>query len=376
MRHSEGVLSDLSGSLIIKPCKPSEITFYESTKAHLEFSRFIPEFVGTLSLEDKDPAQAAAELIESLETNGISDPIVVDNAWTPSNGGKIMTDYAIAMGNVAHGYNKPNILDVKLGARLWADDAPPAKRAKLDKVAGETTSKILGFRVAGMRTWQGAHGAGEVGVNEDGYKFYDKDYGRALTTETVIEGFEEYFRVEKGKKPSRNMKKVIRRFIEDLKDLQAILETEESRMYSASLLFVYEGDPDALQAAFVTEAEILEALSACKDDRNNLTDGNSHNHATPQSRNGGIASSASSVTLDGEDTAIDGGDTVIDGGDTATNGGDADTEDDEEHPELPKIQALKLIDFAHAKWTPGQGPDENMLHGIRNVITSLDALLA
>lgn len=338
--------------------------------------------MGTLSLADKDPAQAAAALIESLETNGsvnihngIYDPIVVDNAWTPSNGGKIMTDYAIAMGNVAHDYNKPNILDVKLGARLWADDAPPAKRAKLDKVAGETTSKNLGFRVAGMRTWQGPHGAGEVGVNEDLYKLYDKDYGRALTTETVIEGFEEYFRVEKGKRPLCNMRKVIRRFIEDLKDLQAILETEESRMYSASLLFVYEGDPEALQAAFVTEAEILDALSASKDDRNNLTDGNSHNHVTPKSLNGGIASRASSVTLDGEDTAIDGGDTAIDGGDTATNGGDADTEDDEESPKLPKIQALKLIDFAHAKWTPGQGPDENMLHGIRNVIISLNDLV-
>ena len=374
MPNSKGVLSDLSGSLIIKPCKPSEITFYESTKAHPEFSRFIPKFMGTLSLADKDPAQAAAALIESLETNGsvnipngISHPIVVDNAWTPSNGGKIMTDCAIAMGNVAHDYKKPNILDVKLGARLWADDAPAAKRAKLDKVAGETTSKILGFRVAGMRTWQGPHGAGQIGVNEDLYKFYDKDYGRALTTETVIEGFEEYFGVEKGKKPVGNMKKVIRRFIQDLKDLQAVLETEESRMYSASLLFVYEGDPDALQAAFVTEAEILDGLSASKDDRNNLTDGNSHSPVTTKSLNGGIASSASSVTLDGGDTATDGGERAIDGD-------DADTEDDEEPLKLPNIQALKLIDFAHASWTPGQGPDENMLHGIRKVIISLNGL--
>jgi len=41
---------------------------------------------------------------------------------------------------------------------------------------------------------------------------------------------------------------------------------------------------------------------------------------------------------------------------------------------LPKIQVLKLIDFAHAEWTPGTGPDENVLHGIRNVIKLLDEI--
>lgn len=323
--------------------------------------------MGVLSLADKDPAQAAAALIESIETNGavsihngISDPIIVDNAWTPSNGGKITTDCAIVMENVAHDYKKPNILDVKLGARLWADDAPPSKRTKLDKVAGETTSTILGYRVAGMRTWQGPHGAGQLGVNEDLYKIYDKNYGRALTTETVIEGFREYFRVETGEKPLKNMRKVIKRFIRDLKDLQEVLETEESRMYSASLLFVYEGDPEALEAAFVTEAEVLKARSARKDDKTSLTNVDGRNHDTPKPLNDGIASSASSVTLGG--------------GDTASDGVDADSEDGVP-PEFPDIQALKLIDFAHAKWTPGQGPDENMLHGIRNVIISLNDLL-
>ena len=294
--------------------------------------------------------------------NGISEPIVVDNAWTPSNGGKIITNCAIAMENVAHGYKKSNILDVKLGARLWADDAPPAKRKKLDNVAGETTSKSFGFRVAGMRIWQGPQAAGQSGVDEDLYKSYDKNYGRALTAETVVQGFEEYFRVPAGVKPVRNMRKVIRRFIGDLEELQGFLEKEESRMYSASLLFVYEGDPEALQTAFTTEAQIFETRSAlekavdCDGRDSEAVDGNTSNGDT-SNLIGGLAGGSSN----GESAVFDG---TVD-----------DSEDNSELKDLPNIQVLKLIDFAHATWTPGQGPDENLLHGIRNVIRTLKDLL-
>jgi 1D-myo-inositol-tetrakisphosphate 5-kinase/inositol-polyphosphate multikinase len=37
--------------------------------------------------------------------------------------------------------------------------------------------------------------------------------------------------------------------------------------------------------------------------------------------------------------------------------------------EVPiKVHDFRLIDFAHASWTQGQGPDENTLIGIRNLI--------
>ncbi len=45
----------------------------------------------------------------------------------------------------------------------------------------------------------------------------------------------------------------------------------------------------------------------------------------------------------------------------------ADSDDSDDEPALPKIYSLKLIDFAHAKWTPGQGPDENSLKGVRSL---------
>jgi 1D-myo-inositol-tetrakisphosphate 5-kinase/inositol-polyphosphate multikinase len=55
---------------------------------------------------------------------------------------------------------------------------------------------------------------------------------------------------------------------------------------------------------------------------------------------------------------------------------DNDEEDDEdEEYELPKLATVKLIDFAHAKWTPGQGPDENVLQGVRSTVKILTDLI-
>ncbi|KAK4696560.1 hypothetical protein P7C71_g1381, partial [Lecanoromycetidae sp. Uapishka_2] len=327
----DGVLSDPSGEIVVKPCKQSEISFYQSVPAHPDFLPLIPIFMGRLSFgSDTSIAQAAETLILPGETtpdppagSGIAGAAVIENEWAPSNGAKIQTDMAIVLENVAHGYRKPNILDVKLGARLWADDAPAAKRVKLDKVAEETTSKPLGFRIAGMRTYQGMDMVGKGDVRSDGYRLYDKMYGRGFTVNTVSEGFREYFGLVEGTKAEGPIRKVIKRFIGNLREVEEVMEKEESRMYSASLLFVYEGDTRALQDAFPTEKEILASLEN-NSPTDEGTDDNEDNELTP--------------------------------------------------PKFPSIQSLKLIDFAHAQWTPGQGPDTNLLHGIRHVIRILSEI--
>ena len=238
--------------------------------------------------------------------------------------------------NVAGRYQKPNILDLKLGARLWADDAPPAKRERLDKSAAETTSKALGIRIAGMRIWEGSDSEAPA----DGYRVYDKAYGRALGVETVHEGFEEYFRIKHGDAPGKTIRKVIELFLEDLEGLQAALEKEESRIYSSSLLFVFEGDLAALRKALegTPSSEILPHPSTPPI---SLPPSTTSTHSNSSSSSSSLSlSSSSSDSLP-----------------------------------LPRIQGLKLIDFAHAAWTPGRGPDENVLHGIRSVIKILRSLL-
>lgn len=260
--------------------------------------------------------------IESPQT--IAQAPVVEKTWAPSGGGKITTDQAIVLENIAAAFKKPNILDVKLGARLWDDNAPPAKRAKLDKSAEETTSKSLGFRIAGMRTWQGPAVDGEIDLSHNGYRVYDKHYGKSLSAETIRQGFEDFFLLDRGAVAKGPVRKVINRFLEDLDGLLYVLEREDLRMYSASLLFVYEGDKSALEDAFAHEHK----------EEENPTDG-VDGHATHEETN----------------------------------------EEDDDDEQTPAVQALKLIDFAHAEWTPGQGRDENLLHGLRSTIKVLEGLV-
>src|SRR5947207_2234938 len=41
-------------------------------------------------------------------------------------GKPLATDTSVVLAAVTDGFSRPNILDLKLGSRLWANDAPPA----------------------------------------------------------------------------------------------------------------------------------------------------------------------------------------------------------------------------------------------------------
>ena len=286
-----------------------------------------------------EPAPTA----EASETSPNGEPVLrsARKSWVPSDGGKIKTDCAIVLENIAAGFKNPNILDVKLGARLWGDDAPPAKRLRLDNVAAETTSKPLGFRLAGAKKWMGAKVAATEEMGLKGYRKYDKNWGRVFTTEDVKDGFADFFYVKASGMTKGLARRVVRRFAADLRDLQTTIENEESRMYSASILFVYEGNPEALSEAFAAEKKARDYAKA----------------------------------IDGTLSMLEPSDPEpSDEKDQEKELPETEPDSEDEESALPKIQAVKLIDFAHAEWTPGQGADENMLHGVRNVIRLLEDL--
>ncbi|KAL0256345.1 hypothetical protein SLS55_008739 [Diplodia seriata] len=370
LTRSDGVLSDPTGALVIKPCTAAEIAFYEAaTASHPALAAYMPTFMGTLEL-NKSPeaatlAAAVASASDSPDPSGASTPAVApipeaaapasgagagagDTAATlslddvgPMKGKKLSTDTSIVLENVAAGFRKPNILDLKLGARLYDDGTAEAKAARLDKVASETTSSSLGFRIAGMRVWQGEGEEARKGSDENAvfdeasrYKTFNKLYGRVFDAENVVDGFREYFLVPGAGHSAHTAKPIVARLLKDVKGVQAALEAEESRMYSASLLFVYEGDAAAAkEAEKAAEKAELDALQT----------------ATAAGENGLNEEDDDEVELDG----------------------------DEE--DAPKFAVVKLIDFAHATFRPGQGQDENALRGIRSVakiLENLDAELA
>ena len=99
-------------------------------------------------------------------------------------------------------------------------------------------------------------------------------------------------------------------------------------MYGASILMAYEGDGNALQKALQAEEEISKQRAGSWDSR------------------------------------MDGGKNEEDEREEE----EKDEDQDEDEDESPRVYTVKLIDFAHATWTPGFGPDENALRGVRNIV--------
>lgn len=272
----------------------------------------MPTFLGTLTLDEQQNGQSIEEAGAALIAKHTIPEVVVPTKSSK----KIVTDQAVVLENAAHGFVRPNILDVKLGVRLWADDAHPDKKTRFDKVTEETTHKDLGFRIAGMRVWQGHKAVGKD-IDADGYKIFDKNYGRfTIQKDNVHEAFQNFIFAESAGIDDELGRLVAQAFHADVSRIQEVLEGQESRMFSASLLFVFEGDGVALRAA-MEEA------------------------------------SRSPATLQNGD-------------------GNASSEDEDELEDTsPKIYAVKVIDFAHAEWTPGMGPDANSLLGVRSVANIL-----
>ena len=226
--------------------------------------------------------------------------------------------------NITAGFTRPNVLDLKLGAQLWDEGASADKRARLDKVSAQTTSGSLGFRIAGMRAWKGVP-APEVPAelepyvevdNDAGYWVYNKMYGRKFGAEDVREGFEAYVHAQgEGEREMQRAREVLAFFLGEVKDITRVFEGKESRMYSASILLVYEGDVDAYERT----KERLRGAPPVE--------------------------------------------------------GDEAEEEDDEDAILPQLAAVKMIDFAHATWRPGEGADENALRGMRSTAGILKGLL-
>lgn len=377
------------------------------------------------------------------------------SSWTPSGGARLGTGLAIALENVAYGFRRPSILDIKLGAQLCRPDAPAAKQARLEAVSRATTSGSLGFRIAGMKVWVGERGAqkrvyeeeqqreenghqrdrGETGerqpaesdgpasgtsaagepapactpnaskitvIEVDGYNRYDRHYGHTLSDTTVAEGFRAFLAPAGPTRAPQLASRVAAR----IRSIQAALEQVETRMYSASILVVYEGDPDALGQA-LEEEENKRRREARQDDDNNAeekqeeeeeeeeeddvelppgslelvgistTEGMTLNAAernienitnipTSTSTNPSAHTGTDSVNIEihPEDLGHLGGVDVQN-----ILGSDCDSEE-----EPHKVVDVRLIDFAHGSWVPGQGPDENVLHGVRNAARILEGL--
>jgi 1D-myo-inositol-tetrakisphosphate 5-kinase/inositol-polyphosphate multikinase len=225
---------------------------------------------------------------------------------------------------------------------------------------------------------------------------YDKDYGRLTVNRDNIVTEMKRFIFNPAAGIDEDLGKIIAgAFLEDLKRVERVLASEESRMYSASLLFTFEGDGEALRAAIEQTMPSTTSSQGDKEKNGQTAAASKPKGADIPGLSTSRVDSAIVLDDDGEmvfrpgenearkvDTHAGNGKTVLSPVDEVTsaleNGAavhfntelvvDEEMEDDDEMSNFPRIYSLKLIDFAHASWVPGQGPDENNLFGVRSLI--------
>jgi 1D-myo-inositol-tetrakisphosphate 5-kinase/inositol-polyphosphate multikinase len=376
-----------------KPCTFQEIDFYNSANArHKEFADLMPCYIGalqraapelqSLGKDLKDGVvqltpEEMVKLAEKMQAEAAAKAAKDNNTWVRSGSRKINSDLWVVLNNATHGYKKPNILDVKLGSRLWADDAPMEKRARFDDIAKATTHQDYGFRISGMRVFQGSADANEL--NDNGYRVYDKNFGRYdVNGDNLVDSFRRFIFNPASGIDEELARGVAEAFATDLKHVQEVMENEESRMYSASLLFIFEGDGEALRAA-LEESNKSQPASAGVMSGSEMGESVDNDVAVPlevlkESMDGpfqlvALNGNGEKPSLGRSNTRVDSGIVMDEAGELIVSDGEALLSDDESvSMEFSPVYSLNLIDFAHADWVPGQGPDENCLKGVRSLV--------
>jgi 1D-myo-inositol-tetrakisphosphate 5-kinase/inositol-polyphosphate multikinase len=159
------------------------------------------------------------------------------------------------MENLSDGFQKPGIMDVKVGARTWYIEAGPKYVEKCKAKDKETTTEALGYRVSGMQVYKAK--------NAEVWKAPRK-WCKDLKPEDVPDALKRFV----SSNPSAESgwdgafaKNVYGATLTELQELKAWLEVQTSyHFYSASVLLVYEGEPTCPQTVSVRLVDFAHVL--------------------------------------------------------------------------------------------------------------------
>lgn len=302
----EGVLESCNGELFIKPkTNQQELDFYENIagRPDLDDMQLItPLFMGTLTEQEIQSEEGKVKEHDMLmEQVGVNEG-KINELVKPSSEKVESGSVSLVLQNMMHGFKEPNVIDIKLGSVLWDDSASEEKRKRLDEVSRTTTSGSLSLRIAGMNLYD---------PETKKRTFYDKTFGRAIETGKVVEAFKAYF---PGSVEEEKVRALCEGITEELQYTLQVMERMEVRMKSASIMIIYEADPEAF------------------------------------------------------DDKLEKGNSIVENTNQKSQDDDEEEDSEDEESQVHPLYIVKLIDFARSKYTPGEGPDENSLTGIRNLI--------
>ncbi|PWN29188.1 SAICAR synthase-like protein [Jaminaea rosea] len=333
-----GTVRSLTGpsgeAMVVKQTLPAEVDFYAS---HLH----------------------ASGKLESETNKGQSLRKQMATRWTPRFYGSATVaegekPYVALEDLLSGGFEKANVLDVKLGTQLWDEmDASHEKQERMEAAAKATTSAETGIRLTSWRTWdsQAEDGAGQ-------FRSMGKAFGKAISADQLPLGLTAFFGLLRGKE-AQEFEEIDQRAAKDavavadaakspvlegptlisstprlpfhlvhplltlhllpqLDRLIGLMSQLEVRIRGGSLLVVFEGELNALWRRMSERA-----IPPAKGDE-------------------------AEEKKEGEDQLHD-------------------AKTPKERKRSPPLVKLRLIDFAHSRFVPGQGPDEGLLKGLRTL---------
>ncbi|KAJ3892600.1 hypothetical protein GG344DRAFT_45069 [Lentinula edodes] len=339
--HPNSIQLTEDGSLLIKPALPLEHEFYTlmAQARAMDSIRFVPEFYGTLREESIDVETLNADS-KDLGEGGIGAMMLQDtsNAMVDAVARNKSSRQHLVLSNLLHSFTKPNVLDLKLGTVLYDGldlECSEAKKARMIKTARETTSGVCGIRITGFQVSTVPFSKQLTPI------ITTKLYGKSLKKEQLPEGMRRVFpvlgeppRTDLGLPPDLLLP-ILRSLHTSLTHLHSIMQGVELRMVGGSLLVVWEGDEqrarEGVEWMKERELKITERIRQEADVEGNQDDDSEY--------------------IDSDDD---------DEGDTSS-----DEDEENSHRRKPSAPyALSLIDFAHTRFVPGQGPDVGVLLGL------------
>ncbi|KAE8214716.1 hypothetical protein CF327_g1904 [Tilletia walkeri] len=167
--HPYTVFRTRGGQVVVKRSLPAEILFYYkhftqdptlAPEPGQGLSELTPRCHGAVTLSEaddlknKDKSKLPDSVIKTSpllpKLLDLSPPLLVDNDPSSSPAN------ALVLENILHGFVSPNVLDIKLGTQLWDENSTPEKKERMIKAAESCTSAQFGIRLTGWQTWDEA----------------------------------------------------------------------------------------------------------------------------------------------------------------------------------------------------------------------------
>ncbi|KAH9466121.1 hypothetical protein Pst134EA_033467 [Puccinia striiformis f. sp. tritici] len=231
----------------------------------------------------KNELEFYRSIVNQLEYKRLSTDLKPWSDWRPNFYGSLddQTDNeaSIVLENLTYQrptpktelFSHPNVIDIKLGQRLYDDHATPEKQERMNKAALETTSAQWGVRLTGAQIWDNSKGI---------YLNIPKSFGKSVKPDgsDLQNSFNKLFPISDsnqhqeelaystGSLSSEILKNIIdQSIIPQIIKIQTYLSSFKWRIYGASLLIVFEADQDVLLSATShSDQQIFQDLASVK----------------------------------------------------------------------------------------------------------------